>query len=253
MPDVSIRKGDRLPSLTSQFVIDDVAVDLTSGTVVFNMWASSTGTQVITNESVTITDAVNGRVRYDWTAADALLDAGVYVASFTATLTAKELTAPNNGMLVIEIFAETGAEWNYRQDFTRQIDVIRLLVGDTDANDQLLSDSEITYFVNLHGTPNRSASEAARAIAAKFARNMSRSIGGLQADFAAKHRQYLALADSLMSKEDAYPVSPFVSGYIKSDKQLRQDDTEREEIFGRKGGMDNLRGTTSDDYYHRAY
>ena len=141
MPDVSIRKGDRLPSLTSQFVIDDVAVDLTSGTVVFNMWASSTGTQVITNESVTITDAVNGRVRYDWTAADALLDAGVYVASFTATLTAKELTAPNNGMLVIEIFAETGAEWNYRQDFTRQIDVIRLLVGDTDANDQLLSDS----------------------------------------------------------------------------------------------------------------
>jgi hypothetical protein len=253
MPDVALRKGDRLPSLTSQFLIDNVAVDLTGGTVVFNMWASSTGTQVVTNGSVTITDLVNGRVRYDWTAADALLSAGVYVASFTATLTAKELTAPNSGMLVIEIFSEIGAEWNYRQDFTRKIDIVRLLVGDTDSNDQLLSDSEITYFVELHGTANRSASEAARAIAAKFARNMSRSIGGLQADFAAKHRQYLALADSLMSKEESYPVSPFVSGYIKSSKQLREDDTEREEIFGRKGGMDNLRGTTSDDYYHRAY
>lgn len=253
MPDVSLRKGDRLPSLTSQFLVDDVAVDLTGGTVVFDMWASSTGTQAITDGSVTVTDAVNGRVRYDWTASDATLDAGVYVASFAATLTGKVLTAPNNGMLVIEIFAETGANWDYRQDFTRNIDIIRLLIGDTDSNDQLLSDSEITYFIDLHGTPNRSASEAARAVAAKFARNMSRSIGGLQADFAAKHRQYLALADSLMAKEETFPVSPFVSGYIKSEKQLRDDDTDREEIFGRKGGMDNLRGTTSDDYYHRTY
>lgn len=130
---------------------------------------------------------------------------------------------------------------------------IRFLIGDTDTNDQLISNEEIAYIVTQQGSVNRSASECCRAIAAKFARNMSRSIGGLQADFAAKHRQYLAMADNLLTKEETSPVSPFVSGYEIDKKQAREDDTNREKIFGRKGVMDNRRAASQDEVYNRIY
>jgi hypothetical protein len=144
--------------------------------------------------------------------------------------------------------------WSYTGDPSDSTkDAVRFLVGDTDTNDQLISDEEISYLASEHGSINRTASEAARAIAAKFARNMSRSIGGLQADFAAKYRQYLELADSLLTKEETDPVSPFISGYKKDQKQGREDDTNREKIFGRKGGMDNKRAASVDEAYNRIY
>jgi hypothetical protein len=137
--------------------------------------------------------------------------------------------------------------WSYSGDPSDSSkDAVRFLVGDTNTDDQLVSNEEIDYLIALHGTVNRTASEAARAIAAKFARYMSRSIGGLQADFSAKHRQYLALADSLISKEETAPVAPFISGYKKDAKDLREEDTNRELIFGRKGVMDNDRGAPVD-------
>ena len=144
--------------------------------------------------------------------------------------------------------------WSYSGDPANSTnDAVRFLIGDTDTNDQLISNEEIAYIVTQQGSVNRSASECCRAIAAKFARNMSRSIGALQADFAAKHRQYLAMADSLLTKEETAPVSPFISGYEKDKKQAREDDTNRERIFGRKGVMDNKRAASQDEVYNRIY
>jgi len=144
--------------------------------------------------------------------------------------------------------------WSYSGDPSDSSkDAIRFIVGDTDTDDPLVSNEEIAYLITLHGSLNRSASETARAIAAKFARNMSRSIGGLQADFAAKHRQYLALADSLLDKDELTPVAPFLSGYKKDDKKARAEDTNRERIFGRKGVMDNPRQASVDGNYEHGY
>lgn len=144
--------------------------------------------------------------------------------------------------------------WTYSgdpSDSTR--DAVRFLVGDTDTTDQLISDEEIDFLIGKHGSLNRTASESARAIAAKFARLMSRSIGGLSADFGAKYRQYMELADSLLSKEETEPVSPFTSGWSRSQKESRELDNDRETTFGRKGIHDNERVYPTDDYSYAPY
>lgn len=255
MADVSIRKGDRLPQLDRQFLVDGSGVDLTGATVVFNMYKATDGTQVITDGTVTVVTAASGNVRYSWTAADAALDADTYLASFTATYgDGRKLTAPNTGMLVVEFFDLIEVDWLYTgEPNTRTIDAVRLLIGDTDSTDQLITDNEIQYFLTKHGSINRTASESCRAIAAKFARLMSRSIGGLSADFSAKYRQYMELADSLMSKEETEPVSPFASGWSRSAKEARELDADRESTISRKGIHDNDRVYPVDDYAYSPY
>jgi len=144
--------------------------------------------------------------------------------------------------------------WTYSGDpagSTR--DAVRFLIGDTDTDDQLLNDAEVAYFITQHGTVNRAASEAARAVAAKFARLMNRSIGALSADFSSKYRQYLELASDLLLKEETEPASPFVSGWKKDQKETYMDDSNREPIFGRKGVHDNNRVYPSDDNYDTSY
>lgn len=144
--------------------------------------------------------------------------------------------------------------WNYSGDPSASTrDAVRFLIGDTDTNDQLLNDDEVTYFITTHGTTNRAASEAARAVAAKYARLMDRSIGALSANFSAKYQQYLELARDLLLKEETEPVSPFISGYKKDQKETYMDDTNREPIFGRKGVHDNDRIYPSDDRGDRSY
>lgn len=128
------------------------------------------------------------------------------------------------------------------------LDAVRFLTGDTDTTDQLLSDAEITYIITENATVLRSASESCRAIAAKFARLMSRSVGGLSADFSAKYSQYLQLADNIMSRDEVSAVRPFISGYTISQKEALEDNTDRESTFARKGGMDNRRVVPGDEY-----
>lgn len=75
--------------------------------------------------------------------------------------------------------------------------VVRLLIGDVDSEEPLLTDAEIEYFTSIHKQPYNAASACALAIAAQFARQMATSTGDLSANFAAKHQQYLHLADVL--------------------------------------------------------
>ena len=138
--------------------------------------------------------------------------------------------------------------WSYSGNpSSSERDAVRFLVGDTDTNDQLLSNEEIDYLTTQHGSVHRIASESARAIAAKFARLMNRSIGGLSADFSAKYRQYLELADNLLEKDEIAPVSPFISGFGRSAKEAVELDTDRESTFGRKGQHDNPRAYPGDE------
>ena len=140
--------------------------------------------------------------------------------------------------------------WSYDNTVlsTSNKDAVRLIIGDTDTADQLLADEEIDYYLTKHGVVLRAASESARAVAAKFARLMSRSIGGLQADFAAKYRQYLELADNLDLNEQVSPVGPYISGFLKSQHETNDENTDRIPIFGKKGVTDNPRYASDNDY-----
>lgn len=129
--------------------------------------------------------------------------------------------------------------WSYEPDLPTDKDKVRLLIGDTDTDDQLLVDSEIQHFIDTHGNLNRAAAECCRAIAAMYAREVSRSIGGLQGDFSAKHRQYLAMAENLDSNTHLDPVAPWGSGWSKSGRETEVLDDDRESTFAYKGVHDN--------------
>ena len=76
-------------------------------------------------------------------------------------------------------------------------DKVRFLVFDTDTNDQLLSDEEIAWLLTEQTNVYLAAANAAEAIAAKFAKDITRSAVGLSANVGNRAQFYLELADKL--------------------------------------------------------
>ena len=211
MADVTIKAGNRLPVIARQFLLDDVAVNLTGATVTFNMWRASTGVQVITNGSCTVVTAATGSVEYPWTATDATLAAGEYLASFSASFAGPRLlTAPNNGMIVVEILGDTEASWSYSGNpANRLLDSCRFVIGDTDSSNQLLMDQEILWLLSQWEDNIYSAgAEGCVAISGKFTRlaDSSRSVGDLSisTQYQAQATAYLTRADHLREQADKY-------------------------------------------------
>lgn len=93
--------------------------------------------------------------------------------------------------------------WTHNRDESHDEarSVVRLLIGDTDENDPLLTDEEVNYFTEKHKQPYNAASACALAVAARFAKEMATATGDLSADFAAKHNHYLNLADVLARQQ----------------------------------------------------
>jgi hypothetical protein len=87
------------------------------------------------------------------------------------------------------------------------LDHVRLLVGDTDVDDAILSDDEITAFIEYRQITNSddedvtnipaAAADAAAAIAAKFARQFNFAEDGQRFDRAQKYAHYVGLEQSL--------------------------------------------------------
>jgi hypothetical protein len=205
MANVTIKRGDRLPVLARQFTLDDTAIDLTGATVSFDLWNATTGTQVITAGVCTVLDFAEGEVEYPWSATDATLPAGQYLGAFTATFTnpTRTMTAPNNGMIVVEIFADTASNWSYTGNpDARPIDMVRFLIGDTDSDNQQINDNEITSLLALaDGNKTLAAISACRALATKYASksDYSRSVGDLSisTQYGATADRYLKMASVL--------------------------------------------------------
>lgn len=200
MADVTIRKGDRLPQLDRQFLLNDAPVDLTGTNVRFNLWNAATGAQVITNGVCTLVTPATGLVRYTWTTTDATLPAGVYLGSFTAEFSSSRLmTAPNDGMITIQIFEETAAEWSYTGDpSARVIDEVRFLSGDTDSENPQATDSEILYLLTeWNDDPYIAAAAVCESAASKSSAkaDQSKSVGDLSIS-----TQYGAQASAFASR-----------------------------------------------------
>lgn len=129
--------------------------------------------------------------------------------------------------------------FTYSNPSTDSRSAVRLLAGDTDPTDYFLEDGEIDYFLTLKGTHQLAAAAACRAIAAKLARRVSQSVGGVAIQLQQQHAQYLAMAQEYETQGDQAPVAPWSSGWRKGDKQTVEQDTDREQTFSRKGIHDN--------------
>lgn len=88
--------------------------------------------------------------------------------------------------------------WTYVLPPTTPKDQVRLLVQDTDAQDPLLQDEEITTFLTWYPNVYRAASRCADTIARQFARQAKLNIAR-EVDFdpAERNKQYAAMARTL--------------------------------------------------------
>ena len=105
-------------------------------------------------------------------------------------------------------------------------DRVRFLVFDTDVNEQLINDEEIAWLLSEQSNIYMAAANTAEAIAAKFAKDITRNAVGLSASVGNRAQFYLELADKLraqMSTTNKHG-EVFAGGLTISGKQALDDD-----------------------------
>jgi hypothetical protein len=118
-------------------------------------------------------------------------------------------------------------------------DAVRLLIGDTDTNDQQLQDAEVDFFITEVGGSNLklAASRAARSIAALYARLIDTSVEGVSTHFSQRQKHYTELAHRLdqASRRQTALGSPSFGGVsIDTVEDVNDDDDRIQPAFQRR-------------------
>lgn len=110
---------------------------------------------------------------------------------------------------------------------------VRWWVGDTDSADVQLQDAEITFAINQTGNVKRAASYCARALAAKYSREVNMRVGAggeLRIDLAQLAKAYIELAEFLESSAASY-AAPWAASISIDEKDSQREDTDRVKPF----------------------
>lgn len=120
--------------------------------------------------------------------------------------------------------------WTYGGDpGDNNKDYVRFRIGDTDSNDELLSDEEINAMLSQFGDKRLAAASAAEAIAAKFSRRVDTRMGKLSQQWSDLVAHYHALAKKLRKEFAIHGAAPWAGSISESDKDSERDDTDRVE------------------------
>jgi len=86
-----------------------------------------------------------------------------------------------------------------------RLDAVRLLIGDTDTNDQKLQDEEIVFFIEQSGNDvYLGAAQSARAIAGKYAVQVDTKFEDVSSDYSQMSENYYKLATRLEAQSKKY-------------------------------------------------
>lgn len=117
--------------------------------------------------------------------------------------------------------------WTYSGDpSTSEKDALRFLIGDTDPDDPLLSDSEVEFLINRMRDVDLAAAEAAYSLAGRYSRMADKSVGDLSISLSQKAAAFLELADKLRRKAQVLAV-PFAGGISLKQKATIEADSDR--------------------------
>ena len=124
-----------------------------------------------------------------------------------------------------------------------RLNIVRLLVGDTDTVDQQVQNEEITFGLSENGNNiYLSASWIARAISSKYSRQVTTSLdGALSADYSDLAKQYQTLADQLeyQGKTNGASVGILAGGITKTQVEGVRANTNRIEGSFRRDRFKN--------------
>ena len=125
----------------------------------------------------------------------------------------------------------------------KPLDKVRLLVGDTVCSTAFLSDQEIEYFISEEGDADWAAPCAAKAIAAKLARRVTQSAGGVAQTLSDLFKHYNDLSASLLAKA-SLNATIYAGGLSVAEKQLDRQDTDLVQPYFERGQMQNPEATS---------
>lgn len=122
--------------------------------------------------------------------------------------------------------------WSYDSSLPENKDKVRWLCGDTDTNDQLVQNEEILFALSDAGDNlRRAAAMVCDAIALKFANSLTldKAPGSVSWDAAERAELFSSRAEKLRQEAITSGAGGgiFGGGISISDKQNREDDTDR--------------------------
>ena len=116
--------------------------------------------------------------------------------------------------------------WSYSGDPTgSDVDSVRFEVGDTDATRPLVQDEEIAYALSTEGGVLWTAAAICLALAARFARDVDRTMGRTGVVASQRAFAYRVQAKALRVRATSYAV-PVAGGLTQTDRQNRDEDLE---------------------------
>lgn len=117
--------------------------------------------------------------------------------------------------------------WTYGGDPAGSIlDALRFLLGDTDEDDQQLSDEELNYLLTENDDSVTAAGlSACRRMIAKYSRYVDQKTGDIDTKYSQRLGHYRTLL--AMIREGLIPT-PYAGGISKSDMEAVQDDEDRQ-------------------------
>lgn len=117
--------------------------------------------------------------------------------------------------------------WTYDASLPSSRDKVRLLIGDTATTDQQLQNGEVDFFVALRGDIYLAAADAARAIAARYARQADTSNLSLSISASQRAEAYGKLAVELAERSVSLGgADMFVGGASIAEKEARSEDAD---------------------------
>jgi hypothetical protein len=136
--------------------------------------------------------------------------------------------------------------WTYTEDpINVPRDEVRVLIGDTDSADPLIADEVIDYALTK-GSSVYAASVAAKAIAAKFARLVTNSVGSVSESASDLYAHYKELAERLESESYAL-AAPSFGGLTIAEHERDAADTGLVQATAQRDQFDNPLAVTSHD------
>lgn len=133
-----------------------------------------------------------------------------------------------------------------------RINVVRLLVGDTDTTDQQVQNEEITFALSENGNNVYfAAGWVARAISSKYSRKVNTQLdGALRTDYSDLAKQYSSLADRLeyQGKKSSAGLSVKAGGITISGVEAVRENTNRIEGSFRRDRFHNPPGYDTPEY-----
>lgn len=121
--------------------------------------------------------------------------------------------------------------WTYSGDpnFSSR-DAVRFLIRDTNTNDQLLQDEEISWLLSQNGNNvYKAAVASAFAVSAKFSNQaVTKTVGALSLSYQARSEHYKELATSIQNQYRSVGATfaPYSGGISRDDKQAREAETD---------------------------